>query len=332
VSWQDGRDGNYEIYFARVSSLGAKLGADLRVTSDAGSSEAPSLSWTGSEFGVSWRDTRDTGGTGEIYFARVSAAGAKLGSDLRVTSDANYSYTPSLSWTGTGSEFGVSWYDNRDGNYEIYFARLSSTGAKLGADLRVTSAAGDSMLPSLAWTGTEFGVSWQDVRDGNNEIYFARVSAAGAKLGSDWRVTSAASDSSNSSLSWTGSEFGVSWQDGRDGNNEIYFSRLTSYGSKLSELRVTSDASGSSSPSLSWTGSEFGVSWQDGRDGNNEIYFARVSSSGLKLGDDLRVTSVASDSMVPSLFWTESEFGVSWYDYRDGNAEIYFARITGVCP
>jgi len=44
---------------------------------------------------------------------------------------------PSLSWTG--SEFGVSWYDDRDGNEEIYFARVSSAGAKIGSDLRVTN-------------------------------------------------------------------------------------------------------------------------------------------------------------------------------------------------
>ena len=30
----------------------------------------------------------------------------------------------------------------------------------------------DSIYPSLSWTGTEFGVTWQDSRDNNYEIYF----------------------------------------------------------------------------------------------------------------------------------------------------------------
>ena len=149
----------------------------------------------------------------------------KLDSDLRVTSVAQFDSYPSLAWTG--SEFGVSWYDYRDGNYEIYFARVSSSGAKLGSDLRVTSDASSSSYPSLAWTGSEFGVSWSDNRDGNWEIYFARVSSSGSKLGDDLRVTSAAGWSEYPSLSWTGSEFGLSWMDNRDGNAEIYFARIS---------------------------------------------------------------------------------------------------------
>ena len=332
VSWEDDRDGNYEIYFARVSLAGAKIGSDLRVTNDAGYSQFSSLSWTGSEFGVSWQDSRD--GNWEIYFARISSAGAKIGSDLRVTSAAGSSIYPSLTWTG--SEFGVSWDDYRDGSdgsgyQEIYFARVSAAGAKLGSDLRVTNDASYSVFPTLSWTGSEFGVSWDDYRDGNEEIYFARVSSAGAKIGSDLRVTSAAGSSIYSSLTWTGSEFGVIWYDGRNAYWEIYFARVSSSGAKLgSDLRVTSNAYYFTDHSLSWAGSEFGVSWSDNRDGNFEIYFARLSSTGTKLGSDLRVTNAANDRGYTSLSWTGSEFGVSWWDNRDGNAEIYFARIG--CP
>lgn len=56
------------------------------------------------------------------------------------------------------------------------------------------------------------------------------------------------------------------------------------------------------------------------------------AAADAKLGSDLRVTSAASDSHYPSLSWTGSEFGMSWWDFRDGNYEIYFARISGVCP
>jgi hypothetical protein len=112
VSWQDLRDGNNEIYFARLSSDGVKIGAYLRVTNDPNRSWYSSLSWTGSEYGLSWNRS------GEIYFAWLSASGVKIGSDLRVTSDQNESYDPSLSWTGT--EFGVIWNEYSVDHYEIY--------------------------------------------------------------------------------------------------------------------------------------------------------------------------------------------------------------------
>ena len=57
------------------------------------------------------------------------AAWVKLGPDVRITNAANWSEFPSLVWTGT--EYGVSWTDNRDGNYEIYFARIYDNGAPI---------------------------------------------------------------------------------------------------------------------------------------------------------------------------------------------------------
>jgi hypothetical protein len=69
----------------------------------------------------------------------------------------------------------VSWTDDRDWNDEIYFAIISPAGSKVGADLRVTNDGHDSEWPSLVWTGSEFGVSWHDDRDGNYEIYFSLI-------------------------------------------------------------------------------------------------------------------------------------------------------------
>jgi hypothetical protein len=221
----------------------------------------------------------------------------------------------------------VAWHDDRDGDDEVYFARLSSDGSKIGLDQRLTTYTFGSVYTSLSWTGSEFGVAWQDWRNIHSDIYFTRVSSSGAKVGSDLRVEEYPSDSHYPSLAWTGSEFGVSWHY----SDEIYFTRVSSAGTGIgSFLRVTTDPSWSINPSLSWTGSEFGLSWEDYRDGNWEIYFARISSDGIQVGDDTRITFSASMSTKCSLAWTGSEFGVSWHDYRDGNVEIYFARIDPV--
>ena len=326
MSWDDNRDGNYEIYFARITAAGVKLGSDVRITNAAGDSQEPSLVWTNYEYGVSWKDTRD--GNEEIYFARISAAGAKLGSDVRITNAINDSRNPSLVWNWTGSEYGVSWHDQRDSVYEIYFARISASGNKIGADVRITYAANWSYVPSLVWTGSEYGVSWTDARDDGGDTYFARISGAGTKIGSDVRITNDANESHYPSLAWTNSEYGVSWHDNRDGNWEIYFARISAAGVKVgSDVRITNDANESSLSSLAWTGSNYGVSWDDNRDGNYEIYFSRISASGAKIGADVRITNAAGDSQEPSMVWRGSEYGVSWYDDSDGNNEIYFARI-----
>ena len=120
---------------------------------------------------------------------------------------------------------------------------------KIGPEVRITNAAGGSSRPSLVWTNSEFGLSWQDNRDGNYEIYFARISADGTKLGSDARITTGTSPS----LVWAGSEYGVSW----DG---IYFVRISAAGEQIgSELYVSDDCffcERVDYPSLVWSGSE----------------------------------------------------------------------------
>jgi len=276
----------------------------------------------------------------EIYFNRISAEGVMIGPDIRVTYTGYYSRYPHMVWTG--SEYGVSWLFNQGGAGEIYFARLSGDGTKLGSDLRVTYApepAGPiNYNKRLAWTGSEFGLAWDDNRNGspyNMEVYFTRISASGVEIGDDIRITNKSGDAGSTNLAWTGSEFGLSWCDDRDGNREIYFLRLSSSGAEIgSETRITFDSAESVETALSWTGSEFGLVWRDNREGNNEIYFTRLSASGVKLDPDLRITSNAAESLNPrcGLVWTGSEFGVSWDDDRDGNREIYFARIGGVCP
>src|SRR5262245_4876806 len=148
----------------------------------AANAAALSLASDGCEIAVAWADARD--GETEIYFARVGGDGAKLGADVRVTNSAGTSQAPSLVWNGSG--FGLAWSDGRDGpDPEIYFVALDPTGAKLTADLRITNAPALSLGSSLVWTGSEYGLAWHDLRDGDPEIYFARLAASGEKIGGD---------------------------------------------------------------------------------------------------------------------------------------------------
>jgi hypothetical protein len=247
--------------------------------------------------------------------------------DVRITSTIHDQKDPALAWSG--SEYGVGWEDNRDGNAEIYFARIDAGGSVLGSEVRITNDTNTSTMPSIAWTTSEFCLSWVDDRDGNAEIYLARVDASGSKVGSDVRVTSDSGVSTAPDIAYTGSELVVGWQEDRDGNDEIYLVRLQHDGTKIgSDVRVTSDTGASRNPDLVWTGTELVLGWQDDRDGNAEIYLARNQPDGTKVGSDVRVTSATGASEKPSLAFTSTEIGAAWQDSRDGNVEIYFARIA----
>jgi hypothetical protein len=291
VVWRDWRDGNYEIYFARVAPDGSVLVPAARVTNQAATSEAPSIAWTGSEYGVAWSDSRTT--TSDIYFSRVSMDGIVL-LTAQITNNASASSYPSLAWTG--SEYGVSWQDTRDGNSEIYFNRISAAGAKILADdVRITNYAAESWVPFLRWTGYEYGVVWQDNRDANYEIYFNRISAVGVKvLADDLRITNFTYNSLWPKLVWTGEEFGVAWYDYRTTNQDIYFARVSASGVKQGDdVQVTNDTGSSNRVSLAWTGSEYAVAWNETRAGNDDIYYISLDADGYKVGSEQRLTSTA---------------------------------------
>jgi hypothetical protein len=297
-------------------------GSDLRLSASTGASGYPSPAWNGDGYGVAWHDDRD--GNYEIYFTLVDRYGVTSGPEIQLTQASGNSGGAVLAWTGT--EYGLAWWDERDGNREIYFRRLGALGAPIGPEHRITSAAGVSTTPSIVWTGREYGIAWHDARDGNDEIYVARVHPSGYTAGDEIRVTNAAGASRYASIAWTGDEYAVAWQDDRDGNGEIYAARLDALGAKIGgDVRVTNAAGSSEQPSLAWNGSGFGVAWHDDRDGNWEIYFARLYTTAAKIGDDVRVTTQAAVSGYPALAWTGADYGIAWHDQRDGDWEVYLA-------
>ena len=131
-----------------------KIGADAPVSASA---VQPALVWTGTDYSLVYSDP--TGGNSDIYFRKIGPTGA-VGTERHISFALGTSLAPSVAWTGSGH--GVVWQDDRDGNVEIYFARLGASGAKIGADVRVTNAAGSSTWPRIVWTGQEFAVAWID--------------------------------------------------------------------------------------------------------------------------------------------------------------------------
>jgi len=227
LAWVDRRDGTNDIYFARLDPSGSLLGSEVRVTFNAAPS-FPTLVWTGSEYGVAWRGIQN--GNVNIYFIRLDIDGLPIDPEEQLITNGAVSISdrPDLVWTGT--EYGVVWHDNRNGNAEVYFARLDELGNMIGTDVRVTNASplfADSFQPQIAWTGSEYAVTWADERHGDSEVYFTRISELGQVLSTDLRVTNAARASDGSTLVWTGSQFASAWRDVRNGtSSQIYFTKI----------------------------------------------------------------------------------------------------------
>jgi len=295
MAWSD--DVN-DLYFTRISFDGDTIGPDILI--DGFCQECfPSLVWTGSEFGM----------FADNYFTRISSEGNEIG-DMPVW----VGFWASLAWTG--SEFGLASLRSTGINsYDVFISRISASGSQIGGSTRFSWSGFSAFPPALAWTGSEFGLTYEvgsimpPPPDG---LFFNRVSASGAKIGGDV-VLSNNCNGTVPSLAWTGSEFGVGTYD-IDG---VYFRRISSAGSDIGSIINISSNYGYS-VSLVWTGHEFGMGWRKG------VSFTSISADASQVGPEIFV----GDGDYPSLAWAGSLYGVSWaHDVGDYIYDIYFSRI-----
>lgn len=296
------------------------------VSEDDGRSSQAAVAFTGDGYAAVWTDDRD--GNSELYFARLDASGRKVGDDVRLTNDAAVSASPSVVWTGT--ELGVTWYDARDGNTEVYFTRLDEDGARIAssgiADLRVTNDAARSEDPRIVWTGEEYAILWGDTRDGAFQIYFTRVTASGAKRGSDISVAPGASGE----LAATPNGFGAVWHGAGMNGLQVHFMLLDDTGSPLTADLVLGDpAIRNGNPRIAFDGSSFGVAWQGNPGTGGELQWRRVSAAGVPGAAAVPLSSSGNTARAASVQARPGGgFAVLWSDARSGDQELRFLEFS----
>jgi hypothetical protein len=181
VAWQDFRNSDYDIYCARVSWTGLVLDtAGVAVCTASGDKVTPAVAYNGTDYLVLWQH-RDVGIRG-IHGARVDRQGIVLDPDgFIVSATAGVGDQPAAA--SDGDDFLIVWSDSRNGDRDIYGARVSATGTVLDtAGIEICSAPGAQEYPAVEYDGTNFLVVWQDWRDGERDLYGARVTPDGTIL------------------------------------------------------------------------------------------------------------------------------------------------------
>jgi hypothetical protein len=194
------------------------------------------------------------------------------------------------------------------------FAALRETRLSLDDSRR-------SQDPDIAWSGSVLGVSWTDVRDGNEEIYFTLVDGEGREIGEEVRITEHWGASVAASVAWTGSTFGIAWHEYRTGADPVTgFSLVDADGVEIGdEILVEAPAWGN----LAWTGAGWGSATlaRDDMDHSRSILLSVLGPSGgiEAVTEFVRVTSSETWTSLsaPVMVWTGSGFGVAWGECRD---------------
>ena len=331
LAWADNRDGNFEIYLSLFDAAGTPIATELRMTNTAAASIAPTVGWSGATWGLAWSEALG-GNSYQTMFQQLAPDGTPLGAAKPLAMQTS-TFVPGRAQKWIDTSYALAWQADVGGpNDEIFFARLGEDGTPITTDQQLTMAAGGSGFPTLAWTGSEFGITWNDDRDGNTGIYFAAVDATGQKLTGDLRVTADAASTFVPGIERTGDHFLVTYWDDRTGTSEIYQRLLDDTGAPLGDEQRLNPGHYGQVPIARWSGRELGLIWADFRNNILEPYFTRTDGDGVKLGDDQRVSTGGIDMELDGhdVAWTGSSFAIAWGDKRSGDVEIYAAIAS--CP
>ena len=170
---------------------------------------------------IAWSDRRNE--TYAIYYAKLDLNGRVLINDSKVSAGGGQSTNPLDMALDSQMNVYIAWMDDRDGNWEIYYAKLGPNGAILRGDTRLTNDSATSWKPRIAiGPDDSLHITWEDERDGNKELYYKRLDSNGTVLVDETRLTYNLATSQNPDIAVdsTGAVHLVWEQDG-----EIYYKK-----------------------------------------------------------------------------------------------------------
>ena len=296
VVWQDSRSGgsNYDIYAQRIDATGAVQWTANGVavcTASGMQGDAELLADGAGGALIVWEDYRPSTSS-DVYMQRINNNGvAQWNSNGNaICTAANYQNDPKLVSDGNGGAI-ITWFDYRsDGgsftNFDIYAQRVNSAGAfewtSYTTGLPVCTSAGRQQLPQIVTDGTGGAIiAWQDNRNGNNDVYAARVSADGSTpwITNGVVVANAANGQDNPVLVSDGSNGAiVAWADNRNSNYDLYASRIFAGGTLPVVLNSFTGKKAGATNELNWvldaTAAHYQVVLQVSTDGIrfNDLY------------------------------------------------------------
>jgi hypothetical protein len=349
ITWDDYRNGNFDIYAQKINSSGAvQWTADgVVVCTQASSQNYASITSDGSSGAIiTWKDGRG------LYAQRIDASGAPLwttaaGGGVAISTLA--SDAPSITSDGSGGAI-ITWFYWSGTSNDIYAQRINASGVVqwTANGLAVCTQANHQYDPTITSDGSSGAIiTWYDTRNGNDDIYAQRINSSGAV---QWTadgvvVCTNTSVQDNPTITIDGSGGAIiTWFDSRAGNYDIYAQRINSSGTAqwtADGLAVCTLTSTQFTPDISSDGSGGAIiTWSDARNSTYyDVYAQRINSSGAAqwAADGVAISTVGGKATYPVITGDASGGIITWMDSRNASIDIYASGVSadgniGVLP
>ncbi len=342
--WIDGVDNDGDTLIDEDVACGPPP-VEVVIDSAPANQQSQNVTWNSmtSEYLVVWQDFRNGAANPDIYGARLDANGNVIVTDIPIVTQSAKQAGP---WVANaGGIYLVVWVDQRTKlttGTDIYGAWLFPDGSMWGSDFIITAAPANQRAASVVYdpyTG-DFLVTWTDDTLGaNTDIQGVVLNPGGVVSGPFLMVVDPAVQRGPFvRYDWGVGQYFMVWFDNRNGNYDVYGSRVNSLGAMLdgSGLGISTAAGNQKNPRLADRDPGNGIgdyvlAWVDDRNGQKDIYGALVDGSGANVIGDFVIAGGPSAQVAASVDvdWINTKRAVvSWADNVNGvDYDVYRAEV-----
>lgn len=261
---------------------------------------------------------------GLVLAALVLATGCRS-APIQVSNSRSGAFETALTPFDDG--FAVAWYDERDGNAEIYMRLLDAEGQPAGPERRLTSSSEESYEASVDQFADGIAIAWYD--QSGKGLQTAKLGLWSRDGANRW-VHSFRGGSRNPVVHASAKGIFCAWvQAEADGREAVFAGWWDGSGKPQSapvRLGPASETTWNLNAAIDGTGVGWVVYDAEVETRASEVYIARadgVATGAVRLTNDDN-----APSKYPDLSMTATgHAALSWQDDRDGNVEVYL--ITG---
>jgi hypothetical protein len=349
ITWEDNRNGNWDIYAQKIDSSGNVLWATdgVVICNKTTSQKGPKLiSDNAGGAIIVFEDSVNF--YWDITAQRISSSGTAMWATngVAVCVAPNTQNNPKIDVDDLGGAV-FTWQDKRNSvDYDIYAQRFNSSGTALWTTngVIVCNATNVQNNPRIEPDGANGAlISWIDKRNAMDyDLYAQRITAAGV---AQWTtngvaVCSATANQTAQDMKYLGTNgVVITWKDFRTGKFEIYAQQLDLSGMVQLAANGVLLSSASSIKSINPNSISDGqggsiIAWQDSTSLGFNIYTQRLNSTGgVKWTNGGVAISTAADDQINVTQLSDGNGGAiyAWEDKRNGvDYEIYAHHLYGV--
>jgi len=363
-SWDDRRNGVWEIFITGYKGSGEQHIEETKLTPSSNSYSASSSIAEDSDGNsyVVWQENvvfqDEMAIRSRIYLSKVDQNGNKVWREIPISfseSDNSYAQKPQIVIDSKDNIHVIyQLLSEEDGNGNLYYTKLLNNGSISIFPFALTNDLANNINPSISVDDQDqLHIVWQDGREGSYQIYYSKLdgnstTSINLTVIEPKRISSHANESFEPDIALYGTHLHAVWQD-QDENDKtittiqylqmdlngnvthdqiaLTFQYATREDEKLEKRTEVAN------PAIASSDGRNVISWQDNRihnefgDGYWNIYYKILDGNGKILANDTRVSYFQSNSITPDVAISGKTVHIVWADDLPQNYEILHKEI-----